>query len=189
MSDGTLLKVLGISGSIRAASWNTKALQAAGELAPAGMTIDVFEGLRDIPHYDDDLRTGSGYPAAAERLRQAIKAADAVLIYTPEYNYSIPGVLKNAIDWASRPPEQPFDTTPVAVAGAATGLLGTARAQYQLRQMFIFLNGLVLNKPEVMISQAPTRFDPDGKLTDQTTRDLVAAQLSALRDWTLRLRR
>jgi chromate reductase len=189
MGETTSLRVLGISGSIRAASWNTKALRAARELAPAGMEIEVFEGLREIPHYDDDVRTGSGYPPAAERLRAALKAADAVLIYTPEYNYSIPGVLKNAIDWASRPPEQPFDNKPVAVAGAATGLLGTARAQYQLRQMFIFLNGLVLNKPEVMIAQAPTRFDAEGKLTDQATRDLVAAQLVALRDWTLRLRR
>jgi len=189
MSETTSLRVLGISGSLRAASWNTKALRTARELAPAGMEIEVFEGLRDIPHYDDDLRTGSGYPAAAERLRQALKAADAVLIYTPEYNYSIPGVLKNAIDWASRPPEQPFDNKPVAIAGAATGLLGTARAQYQLRQMFVFLNGLVLNKPEVMISQAPTRFDAAGNLTDQATRDLVTAQLAALRDWTIRVRR
>ncbi len=190
MSDAPqTLRVLGISGSIRRASWNTLALRAARELAPPGMEIEIFDGLRDIPHYDDDIRTGTGYPPAAEALRAKLRAADAVLIYTPEYNYSIPGVLKNAIDWASRPPEQPFDNKPIAIAGAATGLLGTARAQYQLRQMFVFLNGLLLNKPEVMISQAPTRFGPDGTLTDGTTRDLVAAQLAALRDWTLRVRR
>lgn len=189
MSDSTPIRVLGISGSLRAASWNTMALRAARELAPPGMEIEIFDGLRDIPHYDDDVRAGSGYPPAAEALRTKLRAADAVLIYTPEYNYSIPGVLKNAIDWASRPPEQPFDGKPIAVAGAATGLLGTARAQYHLRQMFVFLNGLVLNKPEVMISQAPTRFDASGRLTDETTRSLIASQLAALRDWTLRLKR
>lgn len=183
------MKILGISGSLRKASVNTAALRAAVELAPDGVEVTIFDGLRDIPPYDDDQRTGSGYPPAVTAFRAAIKAADALLIATPEYNYSIPGVLKNAIDWASRPPEQPFDGKPVAIMGASGGLLGTARAQYDLRKMFVFLNGHVLNKPEVMIGQAGTRFDAEGRLTDETTRGLIAQQLVALRDWTDRLRR
>jgi chromate reductase len=184
----SVVKVLGISGSLRKASFNSATLRAAQELAPEGIEITIFEGLRDIPPYDDDQRTGSGYPAPVAALRAAIKAADAVLFVAPEYNYSIPGVLKNAIDWASRPPEQPFDGKPMAVMGAATGLLGTARAQYDLRKMFVSLNGYMLNKPEVMITQAATRFDAEGKLTDEATRGLIAQQLAALRDWTRRLR-
>ena len=183
----SVVKVLGIAGSLRKASFNGMALRAAKDLAPEGVEVTIFEGLRDITLYDDDLRAGSGYPPAVAALRAAVKAADAVLIATPEYNYSVPGVLKNAIDWVSRPPEPPFDGKPVAIMGAATGLLGTARAQYDLRKMFVFMNGHVLNKPEVMIGQAATRFDAEGRLTDATTRDLIVAQLGALRDWTRRL--
>ncbi|HEX2940480.1 MAG TPA: NADPH-dependent FMN reductase [Rhodopila sp.] len=189
MPNSTTIKVLGISGSLRRGSFNTAALRAARELAPSGMTIDVYEGLRDIPPYDDDMRQQQGYPPAVEDLRSRLTAADAILIATPEYNYSVPGVLKNAIDWASRPPEQPFDGKPIAIMGASPGALGTARAQYHLRQMFVFLNGLVLNKPEVMIAQAGSRFDADGRLTDEKTREFVAALLAALGDWTARLRR
>jgi len=112
-----------------------------------------------------------------------------VLIATPEYNYSISGVLKNAIDWASRPPGQPFEGKPIAILGASAGVLGTARAQNHLRQVFVFLNAHVLNKPEVMIGGAGNRFDAAGNLTDEPTRGFVKAQMEALRDWTLRLRR
>lgn len=181
------LKVLGISGSLRQASFNTAALRAARELAPEGMTIDILS-IADIPLYDEDERA-KGFPAPVQALRDAIKGADALLLATPEYNYSFSGVLKNAIDWASRPPEQPFDGKPIAIMGASGGILGTARAQYQLRQVFIFMNGHVLNKPEVMIGGAGTRFDANGKLTDEPTRGFVKAQLEALRDWTLRLRK
>ena len=181
------LKVLGISGSLRQASFNTAALRAAQELAPDGMTIDILS-IAGIPLYDEDERA-KGFPAPVQALRDAIKGADAVLLSTPEYNNSFSGVLKNAIDWASRPPEQPFDGKPIAIMGASGGTLGTARAQYQLRQVFIFMNGHVLNKPEVMIGGAGTRFDADGKLIDEATRGFVKAQLEALRDWTLRLRR
>ncbi|HEY8610017.1 MAG TPA: NADPH-dependent FMN reductase [Roseomonas sp.] len=185
MSD---FKILGISGSLRRGSHNSAALRAAAELAPEGVTITIFEGLRDIPPYDDDLRTGSGYPASVEAFRSALRAADAVLIATPEYNYSIPGVLKNAIDWASRPPEQPFDNKPIAIMGASQGLLGTGRAQYDLRKMCVFLNAYPLNKPEVFIAQSGTRVDAEGRLTDEATRKLIAQQIVALRDWALRLR-
>jgi chromate reductase len=129
-----------------------------------------------------------GFPPPVEDLRARIKAADALLIVTPEYNYSIPGVLKNAIDWASRPPEQPFNGKPIALMGASVGALGTARAQYHLRQSFVFMNGLVLNQPEVMIGAAGTRFDEQGKLVDEKSRELITALLIGLRDWTLRLR-
>jgi chromate reductase len=181
------MQVLAISGSLRAGSFNTAALRAAARLAPAGMTVTLYEGLRDIPPYDDDVRAGAGYPPAVAALRGAIKAADALLIATPEYNYSISGVLKNAIDWASRAPDQPFDGKPVAIMGASGGLLGTARAQYDLRKIFVFLNGHVLNKPEVMIGQAGTRFDAAGNLTDEKTADLITQQLVALAAWARRL--
>ena len=181
-------KILGISGSLRKGSHNTAALRAAAELAPEGVTVTIYEGLGDIPPYDDDLRTGPGYPAAVEAFRAAIRAAHAVMMATPEYNYSVSGVLKNAIDWASRPPEQPFDDKPVAILGSTMGMLGTARAQYDLRKICVFLNAYALNKPEVMISQSATRFDAEGRLTDEGTRKLIAQQVVALRDWALRLR-
>lgn len=184
----SVIKVLAISGSLRRQSFNTAALRAAVELAPEGVEVNLYPSLRDIPPYDDDARTGAGYPPAVAAFRAAVKAVDAVLISTPEYNYSVSGVLKNAIDWASRPPEQPFDGKAIAIMGASGGMLGTARAQYDLRKIFVFLNGHVLNKPEVMIAQAATRFDAEGRLTDEKTRELIAAQLAALRDWTLRLR-
>ncbi|MFM2148884.1 MAG: hypothetical protein RLZZ187_1190 [Pseudomonadota bacterium] len=182
------LKVLAISGSLRKASFNTLALRAAAELAPAGMEVTLFEAMRDIPLYDDDIRAGAGYPAPVAAFRAAIKAADAVVMATPEYNFSISGVLKNAIDWASRVPDQPFDGKPVAIMGAATGLYGTARAQYDLRKILGGINAHVLNKPEVLIGQAASKFDAEGRLTDETARGLIGQQMVALRDWTLRLR-
>jgi chromate reductase len=180
--------ILGISGSLRKASHNTAFLRAAVELAPEGVEVTIFEGLGEIPPYNDDLRVASGYPDPVTAFREALRAADAVLIATPEYNYSIPGVLKNAIDWASRPPEPPFDGKPVAIMGATPGLLGTARAQYDLRKMCVFLNAYALNKPEVLIMQSGTRLDARGRVTDETTRSLIASQVVALRDWALRLK-
>lgn len=179
------MKVLGISGSLRKASYNTAALRAARELAPAGIVIELAE-IGDIPIYNEDLRA-AGLPASMERLRAQMRAADALLFVTPEYNYSIPGVLKNAIDWASRPPDQPFDGKPVAIMGVTGSLLGTARAQYHLRQMLVWLNAFPINKPEVFIGQAASKFDGDGRLTDETTRGLVRQLLEALEQWTARL--
>jgi chromate reductase len=179
------MKVVGISGSLRHSSFNTLALRAAQELAPTGMVIEAVE-IGDLPHYNDDIRI-AGYPPEVERFRAQLAAADAILFVTPEYNYSIPGVLKNAIDWASRPPSQPFDGKPVAIMGASVGLLGTARAQYQLRQMLVFLNAHPINKPEVMIGQAGSKFDEAGRLTDEPTRDFIRQMLTSLADWTERL--
>jgi chromate reductase len=182
----TTLNVLGLCGSLRKASYNAAALRTAQALAPEGMTI-VRGEIGDFPLYNEDVRE-QGFPPAVERLRQQIRDADALLIVTPEYNYSIPGVLKNAIDWASRPPEQPFAGKPMAIMGASIATTGTARALYHLRQAFVVLNALILNQPEVMIATAHQRFDADGNLTDETTRKFIGRQLEALRDWTLRLR-
>ena len=186
MSDGGTVRILGMAGSLRRGSFNAATLRAAQELAPAGMTIERYD-IAPIPLYNEDVRQ-QGFPAPVEDLRARIKAADGLLIVTPEYNYSIPGVLKNAIDWASRPPEQPFDNKPIGIMGASGGVLGTARAQYHLRQCFIFLNGLVLNRPEVMIGGASAKFDAEGKLTDQPTREFITAHLTAFKAWVMRLK-
>ena len=176
------LNVLGISGSLRKASLNTATLRAAQELAPDGTAITIVT-LHDIPLYDDDVRARC-QPAPVADLASKILAADAVLIATPEYNYSIPGVLKNAIDWVSRADPQPFAHKPVAFIGASPGAIGTARAQYDLRKVFVYLDAYVLNKPEVMIGSAASRFDGSGRLTDEATRKFLASQLVALRAWT-----
>lgn len=179
--------VLGIAGSLRQRSMNAAALQTAKELAPEGMTIDIFN-LSSIPLYNEDVRE-QGFPPAVEELRRKIREADALLIATPEYNYSVPGVLKNAIDWASRPPEQPFEGKPIAIFGASPAFTGTARAQYHLRQMFIYLNGLILNRPEVFITVAHTKFDNELRLTDETTRTQLRGLLDGLKEWTEKVRR
>ena len=179
------VKVLGICGSLRKGSYNAAALRAAQELAPDGLTIETFD-IAPIPIYNEDVRA-EGLPPAVEQFRECIRAADALLFVTPEYNYSVPGVLKNAIDWASRPPEQPFAGKPVAIMGATPSVLGTARAQYHLRQILVFLDMHPINKPEVMIAAASGKFDAAGRLTDETTRDFVRQLLTALRDWTRRL--
>jgi chromate reductase len=178
--------VLGISGSLRAASFNTGLLRAAQELAPAGMTVEIAD-ISAIPLYNEDVYQ-EGFPAAVETLRAQVAAADAVILATPEYNYSISGPMKNAIDWVSRPPvPQAFNEKAVAIMGASAGRLGTARAQYHLRQVLVFLNAFVLNKPEVMVGGAGSAFT-DGKLTDETARDLIRQQLEALQALAERLR-
>lgn len=179
------VKTLGISGSLRKGSYNTAALRAAVELVPEGMSLDVAD-ISEIPLYNDDVRQ-AGYPPAVQKLREQTAAADALLFATPEYNYSISGVLKNAIDWLSRPPSPPVIGKPAGIMGATGSLWGTARAQYHLRQCFVFLDMFPVNKPEVLIAQAQNKFDAAGKLTDQQTRDIIAQHLVALRDWTLRL--
>ena len=186
MSSDTI-RVLGICGSLRTGSYNAAALQAAAAVAPTGITLEQV-GLAGIPLYDEDVRS-AGAPPAVSALAKAIAMADAVLIATPEYNYSIPGVLKNAIDWLSRLDPQPFAGKPVAILGASMGRLGTARAQYHLRQVFVFLDAMVLNKPEVMIAAAHTLVDDSGTLTDETTRKFLADQLVALAAHARRLRR
>ena len=176
------IRILGIAGSLRRASFNRAALRAAAGLVPEGATLETFE-LDGIPGFNqDDERTP---PELVVALKRAVRAADAILFVTPEYNYSVPGVLKNAIDWASRPyGDSAWAKKPVAVMGASVGLFGTARAQYHLRQTFVFLDMLPVNQPEVMIGQAATRFDADGNLTDATSRDLIRQLLANLVTWT-----
>lgn len=180
------VKILGLSGSLRAGSYNTGALHAALELAPEGVEMRTAE-IGELPHYNDDIRA-RGYPPVVEDFRARLRWADAVLFVTPEYNYSIPGVLKNAIDWGSRAPDQPFAGKAMAVMGATSGQFGTTRAQHHLRQMGVFLDMHFVNKPEVLITQAAGKFDAEGRLTDQPTRELIAQLLAALRDFALRLK-
>ena len=172
------MKILGIPGSLRKQSYNLGALRAAQQLTPAGVTIDIFN-LNDIPVYNQDL--DSTPPARVTEFKAAIRAADAILFATAEYNYSSPGVLKNAIDWASRPyGDSAWAGKPAAIMGATVGQLGTARAQYHLRQVMVFLNMPVVNQPEVMIASAGTRFDKDGNLTDEPTKEFIRKQIEAL---------
>jgi len=187
MSQGRAIKVLGISGSLRKASFNTMTLRAACELAPDGMTIATYNNLAEIPPYNDDVRL-AGYPPVVQDFRNRLAAAEALVFVTPEYNHSISGVLKNAIDWASRPPDMPFDGKPAAIMGASRGVFGTARAQEQFRNMLASVNVLVVNEPKVMLGGSEAKFDAAGKLTDPAARDLIAELLAALRDLTLKLR-
>jgi chromate reductase, NAD(P)H dehydrogenase (quinone) len=185
MSD--IVQILGICGSLRQASYNRGLLRAAVELAPADARIETAD-ISAIPLYDEDVRE-KGFPAAVETLRRQVSAADALLIVTPEYNYSMPGVLKNAIDWVSRPPDQPFDGKPMAMMGASMGNGGTMRAQYHLRQTAVFLNMHLLNKPEIFVARAQDKFDAEGKLTDESTRKYVGRLVADLATWVRRLRK
>jgi chromate reductase, NAD(P)H dehydrogenase (quinone) len=178
--------ILGIPGSLRKASFNRHALVAARALVPAGATLEIFE-LEGIPPFNQDEERQP--PARVTELKAKVRAADAILFATPEYNYSIPGVLKNAIDWASRPyGDNAWQGKPVAVMGASIGILGTARAQYHLRQCFVFLNMYPVNQPEVMIGGSAQRFNERGELTDETSKELIRKLLAELMAWTKRLR-
>lgn len=181
----TRMTILGIAGSLRSGSINRAALRAAQNLLPEGVRLEVFE-LDGIPPFNQDEE--SRPPAKVAEFKARIRAADAILFVTPEYNYSIPGVLKNAIDWASRPyGDSAWEGKPAAIMGASPGATGTARAQYHLRQVFVFLNIHALNRPEVMISNAPQRFDEHGVLTDEPTKEHIRKLLQALVDWTKRI--
>lgn len=180
-----LFNILGIAGSLRKESYNRAVLRAAQQLVPAGASMDTFD-LAGIPGFNQDKEKNP--PATVIELKKKIRAADAVLLVTPEYNYSIPGVLKNAIDWASRPyGDSAWDGKPAAIMGASASMLGTGRAQYHLRQMMVWLNMHPLNNPEVMISQADKKIDAQGTLTDEKARELMGKQLQALVVWTRRL--
>ena len=182
MRDAGRINVLAICGSLRTGSYNRSALRTAIELRPPGMTIETAE-IGSIPLYNEDVRA-QGFPPLVETLRRQIAAADALLFVTPEYNYSIPGVLKNAIDWASRPPDQPFAGKPVAIMGAAAGMAGAGRAQYDLRRCCVYLDMHPINRPEVLIGLAHTKFDSEGRFTDEAGRGFIRDMLVALEQWT-----
>lgn len=171
------IRLVGLSGSLRRGSTNTALLRAAAELVPEGAELEILS-IRDVPLYDGDLQA-EGMPDAVARLQKAIAEADGVLIASPEYNYSVPGVLKNAIDWLSRTSPQPFARKPIGIMGTSPGRLGTARMQYHLRQIFVFLDGDVLNKPEVMVGGGSQAIQ-DGRLTDEKARELIERQVEAL---------
>lgn len=179
-------KVLGFAGSLRKQSYNKWLMNAAQKLTPTGMEIEIFD-LKDIPLYNQDNELDM--PASVEIFKQKIENADAILIATPEYNYSFPGVLKNAIDWASRPQGQnSFSGKPAAVMRTTYYSLGASRAIYQLRQTFVFLDLHVLNKPEIMMPFAGEKFDDKGELTDEFSRDKLREFLEAFSDWIDQLR-
>ena len=173
------ITILGIAGSLRTGSYNRAALRAAQQLVPQGAQLEIFELDKNIPGFSEEDEKQP--PPVVVRLKERIRAADAILFVTPEYNYSIPGVLKNAIDWASRPyGESAWNGKPVAVMGASIGTLGSARAQYHLRQSFVFLNMPCVLQPEVMIAKAAEQFDNAGNLKNETARKLITQLLEAL---------
>jgi len=172
------IKILGIAGSLRRESYNKSALRAATQLVPEGASIEIFD-IAGIPAFNQDDEQDP--PAEIVEFKKKIREADAILFVTPEYNYSVPGVLKNAIDWASRPyGDSAWSGKPAAIMGASVGSIATARAQYHLRQMFVFLNIFAVNQPEVMIGAAHEKFDSEGNLTDEATKGLIRALLQNL---------
>ena len=184
---GAKLKVLGIAGSLRAGSFNRALLRAAQELAPPGMEISTFD-LAPVPLYNGDVEA-KGDPEPVAALKEAIRQADALLIVTPEYNFGVPGVLKNAIDWASRPPRgSVLQGKPAAIMGATPGMGGTGRAQMALRQSFVFTQTYALLAPEVLVARAQEKFDASGRLTDEPTRKFVSQLLVALAQWAPRFK-
>ena len=179
------IKILGFAGSLRKDSYNKMALNAATKLVPDNAEIEIFD-LEGVPPFNQDLE--QDIPKKVKEFKTKIREADAILIATPEYNYSIPGILKNAIDWASRPyGDNAFDSKPVAIMGASIGTLGTARAQYHLRQSFVFLNMYPINSPEVLIPVAQEKFDDNGNLKDEYTKEKIEKLMIALIEWVEKL--
>lgn len=179
--------ICGIAGSLRQKSYNRALLRAARDMAPDGVDVRIFDRVAEIPLYNADV-DAAGDPEPVQALKQAIADADALLIATPEYNHGVPGVLKNAIDWASRPSRKSvLGGKPVAIFGASPGVTGTARAQSQLRLAFVFTDSPVLPQPEVLVYRAAEKFDEDLNLTDERTREFVGKLLDGLVDWSRRL--
>ena len=180
------ISILGFAGSLRKGSYNRALLQATLELVPDDASLEIFQ-LDGIPPFNQDFESSPS--EKVKEFKKKIKAADALLIITPEYNYSIPGVLKNAIDCASRPyGDNAFEGKPVAMMSASIGMLGGARAQYHLRQSFVFLNMYPVNRPEVFVSFAPRKFDDKGRLLDEETKKLIRELLGNLVAWARKLK-
>lgn len=174
------LNVLTICGSLRKGSYNAIVQRALPSLAPEGMTIRAAPSFAEFPLYNADVQNSTGFPAPVNILADAIQAADGVIIVSPEYNFSIPGGLKNAIDWVSRLPKQPFAGKPIALQSASPGPLGGARVQYDLRRAMVFLDAFTLNKPEIFIGNCTTKLDETtGEIKDDVTRNFIKQQLAA----------
>jgi chromate reductase len=181
MADGEI-HVVGIVGSLRAQSYNRALLRTAEELTPAGLTIEIHD-LHEVPLYNGDVEA-AGDPPGVAALKAAIRAADGVLMATPEYNHGVPGVMKNAVDWLSRPPQgAALAKKPVGLIGASPGATGSARGQSQLRQAFEFTNSYCMPQPEYLLFRAHEKIDADGRLTDQASRDFLGKYLVAFADW------
>ena len=179
------ISILGLAGSLRAGSYNRALLRAAIEHAPEGMTIRPFD-LIGVPLYNGDVEA-EGDPESVARFKQAIREADGVLMVTPEYNHGVPGVMKNAVDWASRPPQDAaLSGKPVGIIGASPGITGTARGQSQLRQAFEFTNSYCMPQPELLVFKAHEKFDSDGGLADAATAQYLGRYLAAFADWVRR---
>ncbi|NKJ47677.1 hypothetical protein CIC12_13170 [Burkholderia sp. SG-MS1] len=179
MSDQNSLRLVTLVGSLRRLSFHAAIADCLQELAPENVRVTKLPSVGLLPHYNADVQA-EGFPLSVLELGNAISEADGVIIVTPEYNYSVPGVLKNALDWLSRLPAPPFVGKPVAIQSASPGIFGGARAQYHLRQSMVFLDAQVLNKPEVMVGGAASKVDVEGKtVTDPQTREIISAQLKA----------
>jgi chromate reductase, NAD(P)H dehydrogenase (quinone) len=186
MSASSRIKLLGISGSLRAQSYNSGALSVVGSVLPEDMEFGVAS-LSDLPFFNADVEQ-RGFPAAVESFRRNVAAADALIFAVPEYNFSVPGVLKNALEWLSRPPNPPTNGKPCAVFGASVSPLGTARGQFHFRHICVSLNMIAVNTPHVDIANAKTKFDAQGRLNDQASIDLIRQLVGELRNLTVRLR-
>jgi chromate reductase len=183
------LNVLTICGSLRKGSYNAMLQRALPALAPAGMTLTPAASFAEFPIYNADIQNTSGFPPAVNALAEAIRAADGLIFVTPEYNFSVPGGLKNAIDWVSRLQNQPFAGKPVALQSASPGPVGGARMQYDLRKSMVFLDAFTLNKPEIFVANCASKFDEKtGELKDETTRGFVKQQLEAFAKFIVKLR-
>lgn len=174
------INIIGLTGSLRRNSYNRAALQAAKEILPEGVSLEI-EDLSPIPFFNEDMEA-EGIPQVVVEFKKKIEMADAILIATPEYNYSLPPVLKNALDWASRGKDAPVNGKPLAIMSASPSMLGGARVQYHLRQVCVGLNLMVVNKPEVFITFANKKFDEEGKLIDENTRNAITRLVQALVD-------
>jgi len=182
-----MISVLGFAGSLRKGSYNKALIRSSAEIAPVKMEI-IFFDLEGIPLFNADVESKE-IPKRVKEFKAAIEKADGLLIATPEYNHGVPAVTKNAIDWASRPPKSaPLNEKPVGILGASPGMTGSARGQSQLRQAFEFTNSYCMPQPEILVYRAHEKFDKEGKLTDERTREYLGKYLQALHDWILRFR-
>lgn len=179
--NGNHFKILGLAGSLRRASFNRGLVRAAMELAPEGVVVEPYEKLGEIPFFNRDVED-EGDPAPVRELKEKIRRTDAVLIATPEYDYAIPGVLTNALDWALRSPS-PLRHKPVGIVGASPSRVGTARGQMVLRQILLHAPAYVMPEPQMLVSDARERFDENGELVDEQTRERMRRLLAALVEW------
>jgi chromate reductase, NAD(P)H dehydrogenase (quinone) len=182
------MNIVTICGSLRKASYNRMLMQALPALAPAGMKLKEAPPFDEFPYYRAELHADGNFPPLVVAFGDAIRAADGVIFVTPEYNYTIPGALKNAVDWVSRMKDQPFKEKPVAIQSASQGPLGGGRMQYHVRTMLVFLNAFTFNTPEIFVGMAQSKFDEKGELKDEATKDFIKKQLEGFAKFVQRVK-